>query len=42
MWLVKDGNVSLVYWAEQTEKLPPDTPTWKERYSIVLDKRPER
>jgi hypothetical protein len=42
MWHVTNGNVSLAYWAEQTEKLPPDAPTWKHRYTIVIDKRPEK
>jgi hypothetical protein len=42
IWHVKDGRVSLAYWAERTEKAPKDAPSWQLRYTIVTDNRPQR
>jgi hypothetical protein len=42
IWLVRNGKVSLVHWAETSERLRGEAPYWQyPRYEVVLDRRPE-
>ena len=41
IWLVENGETSLIYWAETTEMLRGHAPDWiHPRYTVVLDRRP--
>ena len=43
IWHVKNGDATLIYWAETTEALKGDTPHFTyPKYVTVLDQRPEK